>query len=91
MATNTTAGRSKRLTLRDVVNHTTHMAQRLSKEMLAMEKRLSTDIQKLDRRMGTVEENLTKHINALEEDLIATMKDTVTIRRYVGMAVPDDE
>lgn len=38
-----------------------------------------------------VEERLTTRINALEEDLTATMVDTIKIRTFVGMPLPEED
>ncbi len=93
---------TKRLTLRDVITHVQGVKSELSTEMQNMEKRLTKKIDAntesighntrgirgLHQRVDVLEKNLTDRIDALEEDLTATMKDSVKIRRHVGMAVP---
>ncbi|TSC57602.1 MAG: hypothetical protein Greene041662_923 [Candidatus Peregrinibacteria bacterium Greene0416_62] len=88
-------------TLRDVINHMSHMEQRLTarldqhdKRFDTLEKRLFSPIDGLEMRLtiriDDLEENLTRRINALDEDLTATILDTIVIRKFVGMPVPEE-
>lgn len=93
-----------RITLRDILAHIGHMGQRIHRMedgMKRMEKNLgarieanTTSIQAFDRkfdvRIDDLEEHLTRRIDALDEDLTATIMDTITIRKHVGMPVPED-
>ena len=93
MATQRATGR-KSITLKDVVVHMQHMERRLAKRVDTVEKKISLRIdnaeEKLTQRIDDVEVGLTRRIDALDEDLTATIKDTIKIRRHVGMAVPED-
>ena len=105
MATATATTGDNDITLRDVVNHMSVMKGELVTKMNDMEQRLSKEIRantvaiqhleiKTDGiilRLNGVEKNLTERIDALQEDLFATATDTVHIRKYVGMALPDEE
>lgn len=85
------------ITLRDVVTH----IQAVRNDMQNMEKRLSKKIDNnsskidgntknilsLKQDMQILETHLTQRIDALDEDLTATIKDTVKIRRHIGMPV----
>lgn len=98
---------SKRLdtqdkTLLDVINHMSRMEQRLTarldkhdKRFDELEKKLFSPIDGLELRLTTrmddLEESLTTRINALEEDLTATMLDTIKIRTFVGMPLPEED
>lgn len=91
----------KSITLRDVIAHVTNMKQQLSVDIKAntmairgltgrvdaLEGRMNS----FERRMNSLEENLTARINALDEDLMATINDTLRIRRHVGMVIPEDD
>jgi hypothetical protein len=44
----------------------------------------------LTEHIAGVEQRLTHRINSLDEDLMATMSDTVHIRRHVGMSVGEE-
>ena len=91
-----------RITLRDVVVHMGHMGQRLTTEMKNMEQRLTKKIDdvdaKLSRRIDSLDAGLNSRMDILEEridaldvDLTATIKDTIVIRRHVGMPYPKDD
>ena len=84
----------KDITLRDVITHVTQRFTKLEGDMQTMEQRLRTDMQKMEHRLNvkidTSTANLTDRMDALEEDLVATIKDTVRIRRHVGMRLPSD-
>jgi hypothetical protein len=80
------------ITLKDVIVHMEHMEQRLSgqiNELFGITGEINTKIDALERkltiRMNTLERTLTERIDALEEDLTATMKDTIVIRKHVGI------
>lgn len=104
-ATRKTSSGKKSVTLCDVVLHMQGMEKRLTKRIDGtdarldalgsrvghLSTRLDTVEKKLTLRMDRLEENLTGRMDALEEDLTATMKDTVKIRRHVGMTMPIDE
>lgn len=49
------------------------------------------DIFLIHRRIDIFETNVTQRFDALDEDLTATIKDTLMIRRHVGIPVPDEE
>lgn len=81
------------ITLHDIVAH----IQGVQKTMRGMEQRLSERIDVNQKAIHTLEENMNSRFDAvdrrfdsLEEDLYATMTDTITIRKYVGMPVPSD-
>lgn len=86
------------ITLRDVVVHMEHMEQRLSSEITGVKADvrglkadvtgLKTDVQGIKVEMKQMERRLTQRIDALDEDLTATMKDTLRIRKHVGMPLP---
>lgn len=81
------------LTLRDVIMHMQHMEQRLSAKIEQNTRDITRNDQSicaLSVRVDTMEIRLTQRIDALEEDLVATMKDSLHIRRHVGMTVPDE-
>ena len=80
MPTNQKSGNKKGVTVRDVIVHMQHMERRLSKK-----------IDQNSRDIRDVETRLAQRIDALDEDLTATMKDSLQIRRHVGMAIPEDE
>ena len=67
------------------------MSSGLQKEMQGMEKRLRTDFKKdltkLEQKMSADFKGAIGHRDALQEDLVATMQDTINIRRHVGMPV----
>ena len=70
------------------------MEQRLTARLNKVEKTLdghSKQFIMLTTRLDTLEENLTGHIDALEEDIVATIKDSLIIRKFVGMPLPDEE
>ena len=79
------------ITLRDVVVHMQHMEVRLSGKIDNLDKRLSSRMDTLEIHMDLLEERLTARMDALEEDLTATIKDTIAIRRHVGMPLPEEE
>lgn len=70
----------------------------LLEHMQGMEKRLRTDFKEdlaelrtdFKRDLKQTEHNLTERIDALDEDLTATMRDTIRIRRHVGMPVASE-
>ena len=93
MVKNRASGK-KNVTIRDVVIHMQGMEQRLTKRIDGVENGLSVLSKKIDAntsRINEVESNLLERINGLDQDIMATMNDTVHIRRHVGMALPDDE
>ena len=79
--------------LRTVVNHMTHMEQRLSArldkhdEMFVIQ---GTLIASNTVSMNDLRETLINRIDALEEDLTAVMTDTIVIRRHVGMPISEE-
>lgn len=89
-----------RITLRDVITHISHVGQRVhrieermtcvEKGMDGMEKRLDAKIERNTIAIQDLKEHLTRRIDALDEDLTATIMDTITIRKHVGMPVPED-
>jgi predicted nucleic acid-binding Zn-ribbon protein len=88
----------KDITLHDVMAHMTDIEQRLSTKIEQNSKDIvqnSSDIRRVETNLSNkidgVEQALTNRIDALEEDLMAVMKDTIKIRRHVGMAVPNDD
>ncbi|MBI1812623.1 hypothetical protein HYR82_02480 [Candidatus Peregrinibacteria bacterium] len=96
------AGRSKGITLEDVVVHVQHLGQRLDTRIDALEKKFEKNMdgmeQRLNKRMDGMSlkidantvaiQDLSAYVNALDEDLRATTLDTLKIRRHVGMALP---
>lgn len=74
----------KDITLQDVVHHIQGVKNDLQEQMKGMEKRLRTDFKN---ELKKTESNLTNRIDALDEDLTATMQDTITIRRHIGMPI----
>ena len=97
-ADDTTIGDAKDITLHYVIVHMQHMEQRLSAKTDDTERRLSLKIAgvknglsaKIDANTHAIQD-LTLRIDALEEDLTATIKDTIKIRRHVGMVSVDEE
>ena len=86
------------ITLKDVVVHMNNMEQRLSIKIEANTKNIASNTivireldKKLSRRIDSLDKKLSERIDALDEDLTATIKDTVLIRRHVGMSIPDEE
>ena len=76
------------------MNHLGHMEQRLTVRLDQHDKRfdnLDMRIDKLTFRIDDLEENLTRRIDALEEDLVATINDTLKIRTFVGMPLPEED
>ena len=77
----------------------------LSRQINAVEMRLDSKINNLDVKIDSVEmrlgtkiekntvaiEKLSQGIDALGEDLVAAIKDTIMIRKHVGMALPEEE
>lgn len=98
------AGKKKDITLHDVIAHLGTVKQELLSKLDEHTKKIdentkmiaqnSTDIRNLDRklttRIDTLEENMNKSADALREDLIATIQDTVKIRKHVGMPVSEE-
>ncbi len=92
--------RPARITLRDVINHMSHMEQRLTARLdkhdgmfVAQGKHLDANtvaIENIRKAVLEVEEHLTNRIHALDEDLTAIITDTIVIRRHVGMPLPEE-
>jgi len=93
MATKNHQARKGRITLRDVITHIQGVEQSLSAKIDGVDRRLSA---KIDNNTRAIEGNtmdirdLRIRIDALEEDLTATIKDTMKIRRHVGIAVEEE-
>ncbi len=78
-----------------------HMERRLVAKIDGLDARtggLETRMGNLENRMGSLETKmedlkvtLIRRMDSLEEDLTATMKDSLTIRRHVGMTLPDED
>ena len=90
---------SKRLdtqdkSLLDVINHMSHMEQRQGK-LIEANTAAIVNVRKgitgLNGRIDLLEERLTRRIDALEEDLTATMLDTIKIRKFVSMPLPEED
>ncbi len=98
MVTDTTTTGDADITLRDVVNHMGHMKQELLGKMTEIQKQLSDEIashKKETRTMGVSlherMDDLENRMDALDEDLTATIKDTLVIRKHVGIAVGEED
>ncbi|NOS68212.1 MAG: hypothetical protein HOO67_07710 [Candidatus Peribacteraceae bacterium] len=78
------SGKKKAITLRDVISHIQGVKSELSTDMQHMEQRLT-------KRIDDVESNLMERIDGLGQDIMATAKDSLKIRRHVGMAIPEDD
>jgi len=74
---------SKDITLRDVVVHMQNMEQRLSSK-------IDENTQRINENTHAIQ-NLEIRIDVLKEDLTATIKDTIKIRKHVGIASVDDD
>lgn len=82
------------ITLRDIMNHISHLHGELVTKIDEVDDRLS---KKIDRNSELIaqnstaikelEEKLTTRIDALEEDLTATMEDSYMIKKHVGIPV----
>ena len=91
---------SQDTTLLDVINHMSHMEQRLTARLdkhdgmfVAQGKHIdanTTAIGILGRELNQRIDQLSERISALDEDLVAVMKDTIVIRRHVGIPVPEE-
>ena len=88
----------KSITLRDVIVHLQHMEVRLTARIDAVEQRVSALESRVDRlernlttRMDNLEREFKASIEMLEGDLVAVIKDTLIIRRHVGMQIPEEE
>lgn len=72
-----------------------HMGQRFDKRFNELEKKLFSPIDGLETRltirMDDLEEKMIRRMDALEEDLTATMVDTIKIRTFVGMPLPEED
>lgn len=82
------------ITLRDVVIHMQHMEQRLSEKIDANTvsiRLLKIEVYDLKTKVNDLEDTFTSRMDALDEDLVATMKDTMGIRKFVGMPMPSQE
>jgi len=76
-----------------LLEHMHGMEQRLSKKIDVNTKSIdanSKSIKGLAQCMDTLETHLTERIDALDEDITATIRDTVKIRRHVGMHVASE-
>lgn len=100
MATKRSSSGKKGITLHDVLAHIRGMSHRfdtIDKRFDAIDRRFDGVDRRLDGvdvRLANVEwrlGDLTRHVDALDEDLQAFAMDTISIRRHVGMPVPDDE
>ncbi len=83
-----TTGKVKAITLRDVIVHMNNIEQRLSAkigENTQGIKENTVSMHRLEGRVDVLGENLTTRMDALEEDLTAVIKDTMKIRRHVGL------
>ncbi|MBI3331780.1 hypothetical protein HYZ99_02360 [Candidatus Peregrinibacteria bacterium] len=87
------ARKKKDITLRDVVVHMNHLHQDLSVTINDVAEQTAQNtiaIHKLDKKIDGVEIRLTKRMDSLQEDLEATIRDTVKIRKHVGMPVSEE-
>lgn len=81
------------ITLRDVLRHMQHGFTRLEGKVDANTKGIEANAKAIEKNRLAVDKlrnDLTARIDALEEDLTATIRDTVQIRRHVGMPVADE-
>jgi hypothetical protein len=77
--------------LLEVVNNMSYMNQRFEKRFNDLEKKIDHVEVKLTIRMDDLEEKMIRRMDALEEDLTATMVDTIKIRTFVGMPLPEED
>ncbi len=103
-ADDTTIDAVKDITLRDVIVHMQHMEQRLTAKIDKNSQDIQVNTQDIRANTRAIERNslgisentaaiqdLGLRIDALDEDLTATIKDTIKIRRHVGMVSVDEE
>lgn len=94
-------GKGKSITLRHVILHMQDMKQDLLGHVDRVRRDLSSDIQRLSvdmRRMSDridantrAIQHLTIRVAALDEEIVAVMHDTLAIRKFAGMPVPEEE
>lgn len=82
--------RPPRITLRDVINHMSHMEQRLTARLDTHDEMFVAQGKKIDANTVAID-RLTEKVTALDEDLMATINDTIIIRKFVGMQVPEED
>lgn len=86
--------KSQDKTLLDVINHMSHMEQRLTARLDKhdeMFKVQGKQITNLEIRLTERIDRLSERIQALDEDLMATITDTIIIRKHVGMPLPEED
>lgn len=95
--------KGKDITLRDVVVHMQAMEQRLSSKIEINTKKIDENTEKIEENTHSLAQNtsglhqntvatrdLINRVDALEEDLVAVIKDTVRIRKHVGIATEEE-
>lgn len=88
------------ITLRDIVAHMRGMEKRLSDRIDGNAKGIQSNAEAIRANASAIKANasaihhlegtMNRRFDSLEEDLYATMNDTITIRKHVGMSVVDD-
>ena len=78
----------KEITLRDVIFH----IQGVQSTIRSMEKEIRSNMKAIKANAIAIkhlEDSMNQRFDALEEDLIATTMDTMEIKKFVGMPLPN--